>query len=205
MGRGLSEATLRYFLIGWSSGFQSGGVYLPAGVLIPCFAGEELRSIKVALLPGQAVKCSGCGGTAAARQPCPRCGRVSKYGGGRGGRPGLFNAAELELGGGRPVCFVEGEFDCMLAWQSLRDQIAFVTLGSAAARLDLARYGLALLQARRLYTLYDSDEAGRVGCQRLSEQLGPALSHLSLPPGSKDISDYVLAGGDLAAMFEGAG
>ncbi len=176
-GRGLSESTLRYFLIGWSAGFRVGDVYVPEGVVIPCLDDEQVYYLKIALLPGQRVRC-GCGKQALARKPCPHCARVAKYAGVKGNRAGLFNAQELNVQRSpsnlQPVLFVEGEFDCMAAWQQVRDQIAVVTLGSASGRLDLMTWAGAILKGGALYALYDNDPAGEQGRKALRETLGPA-------------------------------
>lgn len=199
--RGLAESSLNYFLLGWSNGLQLEGIYLPPGVVIPWLeAGERVRMIKVALLPGQSVRCEGCQKMATARQPCPLCGRVAKYRGVKGNRSGgIFNAEELALGR-RDVLFVEGEFDCISAWQAGRDRLAIVSLGSAGGRIDLAEWFGALATARRVFCIYDNAPAGLAGRQALDQALGGALQQRYLPEGVKDVNDYLLGGGRLEAL-----
>jgi DNA primase len=194
-GRGLTESTLRTFLVGWSTGMRQGGLYAPKGVTLPCLEGEVLWSIKIALTPEQMTICQSCRKLTRARHPCAVCGTVNKYRAMRGGHPALFNAGELRPG--VPALFVEGEFDCMAAWQTLRDEMAVVTLGSASAAFDLRRWGAKLMQASRVYTLLDNDEAGEKGRETIRLVTGGTSVDLRLPKGVKDVNEFVLGGGDL--------
>jgi hypothetical protein len=202
--RGLNEPTLAYFLIGFSPGLRLDCLYVPPGILIPCLEDEQVQYLKISLLPGQPVQCPGCGKPAHARQPCPVCGKIARYTAVRGSRAAaLFNLEELRLPSTspRPVLFVEGEFDCLAAWQQVRDQVAVVTLGSAAGRIDLARYASDLARAGVLYCLYDNDPAGLAGRKALRRLLGGALHDLYLPEQFKDINDFTLQGGRLADLL----
>lgn len=206
LGRGLSVSSVHYFLLGLSAGGEQGGVYVPPGILIPWLEkGVEVAALKIALLAGQKTRCAGCGKLAPGRQPCARCGRVNKYTGVKGSRPGLYNSDELWVGCGaaspRPILFVEGELDCIIAWQALRDRAAVVSLGSAVGALDLARWGARLLSGARLICVYDNDPAGEAGRKKLAETVNGAITQVHLPDGVKDITDFVLAGGDLTACL----
>lgn len=99
----------------------------------------------------------------------------------------LFNADRLEQG--KPVVFVEGEFDCILAAQIADDLVTPVTLGSATNKLHSAWYGQ-LVEARRLYLLLDNDAAGEQARQRLAA-LGERVRTVLIPQG-KDLTDYAL-------------
>jgi DNA primase len=188
----------------YRQGEGSGGVgdlYLPRGVLIPCLALGEVWYLKIALLPGERVKCQGCGEITPARQPCPKCGTINKYRGVKGNRTGAIFGAD-ELRGAGLALFVEGEFDAMLAWQALNDVIAVCTLGAASNRPDLATWGPYLLPLERILALYDADRAGQAGLQALQE-LSERVEAVQLPAGAKDVNDYLLQGGDLWLWLKG--
>lgn len=146
------------------------------------------------------MRCEGCRKMTAARQACPGCGWVAKYRGVKGNRSGgIFNAEELALGR-RDVLFVEGEFDCISAWQAARDHLSIVSLGSAGGRIDPAKWFGALAAARRVFCIYDNDPAGLAGRQALDQALGGALQQRYLPEGVKDGNDFLLGGGRLEAL-----
>jgi very-short-patch-repair endonuclease len=170
-------------------------LYIPSGVLIPCIAAGQVWYLKIALLPGQPVRCERCRKPAHARRPCPECGALNKYRGVRGNRTSaIFGADELTSGG--LALFVEGEFDAMLAWQELHDVIAVCTLGSAANLPDLATWGPWLAPLDVILAAYDSDAAGERGAAAL-QSLSERVTRVSLPPGAKDINEYILQGGQL--------
>jgi len=221
--RGLEDATIRNWGLGYSSGMRvrprpiaplslkgegqggegksEAGLYIPRGVLIPCMEAEQIWYMKIALLPGDPVKCQGCGESAPARTPCPRCGTVNKYRGVKGNRTGaIYGAGELR--GGELALFVEGEFDALIAWQEVRDVIAVCTLGSASNRPDLATWGPYLLSVEHILAAYDADPAGQAGLKTLQE-LSERVEAVRPPPGAKDLNDFVLAGGDLWTWLKG--
>jgi hypothetical protein len=162
---------------------------------------DQVWYLKIALLPGEMVKCGRCGEMAAARSPCPKCGATNKYRGVKGNRTGaIFGAGEL-LGDGLAL-FVEGEIDALTAWQELHDVIGVCTLGSAANRPDLATWGACLAPVERILAVYDADQAGQAGLKALQE-LSERVEPVRLPEGAKDVNDYVLQGGDLWAWLKG--
>lgn len=211
--RGLDDDTIRYWRLGYSPGFslplspegergtEDERLYLPRGVLIPCLALGEVWYLKIALLPGERVKCQGCRDLVPARQPCPKCGVVNKYRGVKGNRANAIFGAD-ELRGADLALFVEGEFDAMIAWQELNDVIAVCTLGSAGNRPDFAVWGACLLPLENILALYDADRAGQAGLQALQE-LSERVLPVHLPPGAKDVNEYRLAGGDLWEWLKG--
>lgn len=90
------------------------------------------------------------------------------------------------------LLLVEGEFDCMLAWQHVHDQCDIATLGGALTHphfQDLAflsRYG-------KILAVYDSDLAGDHARSNLSQ-----ITRIKLiSPPAHDISDYFRLGRDL--------
>ena len=184
----LEDATIRHFGIGfnpselWDSPKSWGisdaegqqKVWLPKGYVIPCFVEESLWYIKIRQVAGE-----------------------PKYVHVRGSVPALFGTASLM--GAPLILLTEGEFDCMLAWQCLKDVAGVATLGSANQKLDLARWAQYLLPAEEILAVLDQDAAGKLGAQalaRLSAQICPVRIP-SLCPSGKDITDYIQAGGDL--------
>jgi hypothetical protein len=199
--RGLNDSTLQIWKLGYSTGFQVGGMLIPRGVLIPCITGGQVWYLKIALLPGQPIRCPRCGAPAAARQPCPGCGLVSKYRGVSGNRTAAIFGGD-QLRGAVEALFVEGEFDALIAWQALATELPVCTVGSASNRLDLATWGAYLLTLEHLYAVYDPDAAGESG-RRWLAGLSERTRPLRLPAGVKDINDLFLQGSDLAAWLRG--
>ena len=197
--RGLKETTLQVWKLGYSTGFQAGQMVVPRGVVIPCIAGGQVWYLKIALLPGQPIRCPRCGTQAQARQPCPVCGAVSKYRGVSGNRTAAIFGGD-QLINAVQALFVEGEFDALIAWQELSGEMPVCTVGSASNRLDLAAWGVYLLTLERLYALYDPDAAGESG-QRWLEGLSERTYPLRLPGGAGDVNDFVLRGGDFAGWL----
>lgn len=89
------------------------------------------------------------------------------------------------------VC--EGEFDCMMATQA-----GFQAVGVAGAQNWQDRWSEYFAKIRRVYTLFDNDEAGRAGALKISVQLGPKVRIVNLAdiesPDKFDLSDWFNAG-----------
>ncbi len=217
--RRLKDITIDHWQLGYSTGIKvypgpssplslqgegqggEGALYIPRGVIIPCTEDDQIWYLKVALLPGDPVKCQGCGEMVPARRPCPRCGAVNKYRGVKGNRTGAIFGVD-ELRGSEMALFVEGEFDAMIAWQELNDVIAVCTLGSATNSPDLATWGPYFLPLVHILAAYDADPAGQSGLKIL-QQLSERVEALRLPPGAKDVNEFYLAGGDLWSWLKG--
>ena len=205
LSRGLAEPAINRFMLGYSPGAKWGGMlYVPRGVVIPCIVGGEIWYLKIALLPGDRVKCEGSDRDnphyTEARKPCLVCGATNKYRGVKGNRTAaIFNAGDLV--GAELALFCEGEIDCITAWQELSDRLAVVTLGGANTHPDLAAWGAYLLGLRRILVTYDRDQAGDKGAAFWSN-LSERVKIAPLPDGHKDINAYYCAGGDLRAWME---
>jgi hypothetical protein len=208
----LQDETLHYWRLGYSPGARFGpagkaGLWVPRGVLIPCLALGQVWYLKVALLPGERLRCEKCRQPALARQSCPHCGSHNKYRGVKGNRPAAIFGAD-DLVGVDLALFVEGEFDAMLAWQELRDVISVCTLGSATNQPDLVTWGPYMAPLRLVLAAYDADEAGQRGARAL-QALSERVRLVSLPSselsmaGAKDITDFVLQGGKLWPWLKG--
>lgn len=183
----LQDTTIQHFGLGynpselwdrpdrWGLSNEAGKrVWLPKGYVIPCFVEKSLWYIKIRQVE---------------KEP--------KYIHVRGSVPAMFGAASLL---GTPlVLLTEGEFDCMLTWQCLKDVAGVATLGSANKKLDVSRWMRHLLPAEEIIAVLDNDSAGKQGAQNLagiSAQIHPVRIP-SLTSNGKDITDFVQAGGDL--------
>jgi len=188
-GRGLTDASIMFYTLGYNpqdlnDKYQAWGlpeipdrkgVWLPSGIVIPCFIGDgPIWYVKI-------------------RQPE----RKPKYINVTGGKAAMFGAANLL--GAEIALLTEGELDCILADQIIGDVAGVATLGSATKRLDISTWGVYLLPARAILAAYDLDKAGKAGLDHLLGR-SARIHQLRVPalkPGDKDITDYHLAGGDL--------
>lgn len=175
--RGLLDATLRAAHVGYLPG-QGWHPYkhfvIPSGITLPWFVGSELWGIKVRRARGdpkylQASNGSLAGALYWAVGSDPEC--------------------SWGIVPGWPVLFVEGEFDCLIAWQEAAELCCPVTLGSKSNRLDPRWYPL-LWSASAIYLCYDNDQAGEEGAARLLEAL-PQGQRVNVPTG-KDMNDFHL-------------
>jgi len=194
--RGLQDSTIKRFRLGYSPGAKFSGLRVHRGLVIPWVMGDSVLALKIRFLPGQLYRCEKCG---AGVEPgrCPKCGSDNRYRNAPGSRPAaIFNADDLRS---LPVAlFVEGEIDCMTAWQILGGMMAVCTLGSASSHFpDLAVWGVHLLHLRLIMAAYDGDPAGENGLANLV-LLSERTKLAPLPEGNwKDVNDYFLAGQDL--------
>jgi hypothetical protein len=158
-------------------------LWLPRGIVIPCFVGDVLWYLKVRVFADDGLPVTKESGRAKYLQPA-------------GGRHALFGADRLRGEGG--LLLAESELDALLAWQEGGDLLDVTTLGGAGKRLG-SRWLPYLLTYRKIFVAYDMDTAGQRGSQRLT-----ALSErmVSWPPPFGDISDFYQAGGNLRGMME---
>jgi DNA primase len=121
------------------------------------------------------------------RRPLPKNVEDDKYKLVKGSRRkgGLYWVDHLRLG--TTVMFVEGEFDCLLAWQEAKDLVSPVTLGAATNRLHSRWYG-DLIYSPQILVVEDADRAGETMGLRLGT-LSQRVQRIQVPIG-KDLSDY---------------
>ena len=169
-GRGLTDATLHYWRVGFNpTSRKLSGLFVPRGIVIPCFERGQLWSLKIRRAQG-----------------------VPKYVHVSGSRPALFGAhtlARLPAG-----IITEGEFDAMLLHQHASNLAGVITLGSATTRLA-DTWLRELLPVPVLLAAYDADAAGQRGAtawQALSKRV-----HITRLPMGKDITEFAQFGGDV--------
>lgn len=172
--RGLTDATLVAWELGYSAGQEIAGLWVPRGIVIPWYAGGELWQVKI-------------------RRPMDR----PKYESIKGGHPLLYGADQLA---GRDVAvLVEGEFDALLLWQEAGDLVGVATLGSCSKALT-ARAMSYLLPFKRLLVAYDVDIEGEEGAARLLA-LSARMRRIR-PLAGKDLTDFHTEGGNLRAWVK---
>jgi hypothetical protein len=175
--RGLTEATCR----AWRLGYQGeddriGALYVPRGIVIPCFCEGALWYVKV-------------------RRPVPPL-EGPKYWQVKGSKLTLFGLDQLA---GRPeIVICEGELDALLLRQLAGDLADVIAVAGATQRPN-AQALLRLAEYRRWLVAFDNDEAGAQG----ADWWGFAARTRSVRPlHGKDLTDFHLAGGDLRAWVE---
>jgi DNA primase len=170
--RGLTDTTINQYNLGYSFGTHVMGLFIPAGIVIPCIVADRIWYLKI-------------------RTNDPK----NKYKGVAGNKPAaIFNADDL---GGELALIVEGEFDCILASQEIGVFLPVITAGGATNHPDLATWGSYLLQLRCAFIAPDNDQAGENCKNAWMNTLGPRGKPVSVPADYKDLTDYHQAGGDL--------
>lgn len=205
--RGLKDKTIQHFGLGYCAtgkpnqyGRNIAGLYIPRGIVIPGILHDSTWYLKIRLLPGVPCWCPHCEKGIPGPGPCPNCGKTVKYTGVKGNETAaIFNAESLELQplGGGPALFVEGEFDCMLAWQEIGDVLPVATLGASTNKPDLATWGRYFLGQSLTLLCYDNDQAGEKGAEGIME-MARCPVFAPLPEGPwKDMTDFYFAGGNI--------
>jgi DNA primase len=178
--RGLTDETIWRARLGLVAGRPTDwrtirGLHVPCGILIPWVAGDALWALKVRRASG-GHKYQQVRGSSAA---------------------GLYNADRLA--DHAVALFTEGEFDALLADQEAGDLVGVVTLGGAGGRLH-RRWAELLVACRAILVAYDNDDAGRKGAARL--QALTRRVHVMHVPFGKDITEFVMQGGDVKSWLE---
>lgn len=206
--RGITDELIARFKLGYSPRWHKtdyvlpeadadGGkrrVSIPPGIVIPWFADGALWSVHVRC---REAKLAAALGLQSDRDSSGDETAKYKYVLGSHIRGALFNGDVLQQD--RPVLFVEGEFDAMIAAAQL-DGVNVVTLGGASTHLA-ARWRSRITGAA--FVCLDNDPAGRDGAASLLKCLPPTAQRVELPA-EKDITDYVLSGGDLCTWWTAA-
>lgn len=157
--RGLNTETLDFFKIGYSKERNA--------IAIPIYKRNELVNIRYRNLDENA---------------------KSKYTQERGCEVWLFNEDGIARGQAKGgILIVEGEFDCMSAWQ-----VGFKNVISPASGKDSYGVWIELLDTiPKVFISYDNDKAGKGAALNLAERVGTDKSfELLYPVGTKDANDY---------------
>lgn len=136
--RQLTEDTIRHFKLGYSAEKN--------GIAIPVFKNGVLCNIKYRLLEGE-----------------------QRYTGEAGAEMWLFNEEGINVGRKKGlILIVEGEFDCMAAYQA-----GFQYVITPSGGKDSYGIWLEQLEAiKRIYIAYDNDLGGRESSRKIAERLG---------------------------------
>jgi DNA primase len=173
----LTEGNIKNWNLGFSEGIQVGALKVAYGIIIPCYESGVISYIKI-------------------RRPVGK----PKYIKVAGSQPGLFGADTMYHT--NTVYVTEGEFDAMMLFHHINKaniNAGVVTAGSATDSIDPVRWARHFLTCQRIIAIYDMDEAGQKGYERLA-MLSTKVERATLPMG-KDITDFVKAGGDLVAWL----
>lgn len=198
--RGLSDETIKRFKLGYNPDWRKldyinpttgKTIWLAPGITIPVEADGALWAVRIRCRVGNLAthlnipddrKHNG--------QPLPKYLNLS----GSRLNGALFNGDVLNHSD--KILIVEGEFDAMLAGQHLPD-VGVVTLGSATGTLS-NRWHKRLLKVDHIAVTLDNDATGKQASEKLSELLNAQAFRI---PDGKDISDYVMQGGNLSAWY----
>jgi len=170
--RGFDLDTLNHFRVGYSPGMRIDNLYIEKGITIPCEVNGQLCYVKI--------RTNG-------HEERPKYAFVP------GSKPAaIFNADDLIPS--NDCLLVEGEFNAMIAYQTLNDVIAIASVGSAINRFSMFSWGKYFINKSLILTLYDDDQEGWNGSKYLSQFLGERVKLCMLPDGL-DINDYYLREG----------
>lgn len=157
--RGLSIETIKHFQLGYDSHRDA--------ISIPVFKRGELVNIKYRLLDPES---------------------KTKYTSEKGAETWIFNEDGISRGiakGG--ILIVEGEFDCISAWQA-----GFQNVISPASGKDSYGVWIEYLDPiKKIYIAYDNDKPGKDSSIKLSDRLGSEKClELLYPDGIKDANEF---------------
>lgn len=159
IGRGLSTETIENFKLGYDP--------VRDAITIPIYKRGELINIRYRHLNEKA---------------------TAKYTQEKGCEVWLFNEEGIERAKSKGgILIVEGEFDCMSAWQA-----GFKNVISPASGKDSYGIWLELLDTiPKVYISYDNDKPGKGASLELANRIGTEKSYEVLyPEGTKDANDY---------------
>lgn len=159
ISRGLNNDTIENFKLGYDSERDA--------ISIPVYKRGELVNIRYRYLEPK---------------------NNQKYTQEKGCEVWLYNEDGISKGQAKGgVLIVEGEFDCMSAWQA-----GFKNVVSPASGKDSYGIWLELLDTiPKVYVAYDNDKPGKAAAMDLSERVGTEKSfEVNYPEGIKDANDY---------------
>jgi len=201
--RGLNDDTIRQWHLGFSDsdlfdkanrwGFDGHPLWVPVGVVIPCFVDGAMWYVKVRrpLLGDALAEKVGVGRKVGDGSSEPKYVQI------RGSKAALFGSDTLA---GQEIAFiVEGEFDTMLLLQETQGKIGVATMGGAANSLSI-EWLWRFAGSKRVFVSFDVDKAGEHGAAMLAGL--SARVRIVKPIGAKDLSDMHTGGGSLTAWVD---
>lgn len=193
---GLKDETIRAWRLGWNPndlydeparwGLQGKRIYLPRGITIPHFADQQLWGVKIRRYEGWRVAVT-------PKYIQPRRNDIDD----ETLRDTLFGVDKLS-GQSSYLLLTEGEKDCLLAWQTLRDLVDIASICGATRPFPM-RWLSFLLAYQAIFVAYDTDPAGLAGAARL-QTWASCIYSIQVPDGY-DLVDFTQRGGDLRAWF----
>jgi hypothetical protein len=125
-----------------------------------------------------------------------------------GSRRGILNIDTIRQ---KPnVIITEGESDALTVWSALTDlgiddsMVAVGAIpGANVSRQQWELWVLDFMWAKRIYFLFDNDEAGDRGWETVQAVFDPRRTQRCLPTEGKDITEHLLNGGSFNARLEG--
>ncbi len=158
-------------------------LWLPRGLVIPCFIDEVLWYIKVRVFDKDGL-------------PAKKIEGNSKYAQIAGGKSAPFGINYFQ--GNTGMLLAESELDAVLAWQQGGDLLDVATLGGAGKNLS-TQWLPHFLPYFRIFIAYDLDAAGAHGAETLQKRSGRLIA--SLPPFG-DLTDYHVETENLRGFME---
>lgn len=162
----IHEARLGYIPGNYKQWHRLHGLNVPCGITLPWIVDGNVWALKVRRAAGEV--------------------RYEQVGGGN--LAGCLFGADNLLPGW-PVLMVEGEFNCLIAWQEAMDLIRPVSLGSASTTLN-PRWYAPLATSPLILACYDRDGAGEKALERL-RALTARIRFIHVLEG-KDLNDFFL-------------
>lgn len=95
--------------------------------------------------------------------------------------------------GADQLVVTEGEFDCMLA-----EQMGYHAVGVPGSSQWQDSWNAQVKDVKRFWVVFDNDDAGRKGAERIAQSLGPRVKIANIPPGPSGEDDD---GNDISAWI----
>jgi len=100
----------------------------------------------------------------------------------------VYNNSQLS-----DVVVTEGEFDCLIS-----EQLGYVSVGVPGATQWQDSWNVYFKDVKRVWVVFDNDDAGRKGAEKIRESLGPKVKIANMPPGPSGDDDD---GNDVSAWI----
>jgi len=97
----------------------------------------------------------------------------------------LFNSDVIE--GAEEVFITEGEIDCLTLWEHGNKNVVGVTIGAGSFNPEWIDQ---LFKVKKIYLIYDPDEAGQKGAREVARRLGYDRCFNVLLPEGQDVNDF---------------